>query len=183
MHYTDVQPDHPGDRARAAALLATICRVVAPYVDVRRAEADGFKPNFPGLVRQHYHFSRRDNFWTALSEFDPTRPTSLLYDRTADGSYHLTGVMYTAPRDASMAELDARVPLSIARWHQHLNICFAPTRDAALYAGDHPRFGNRGSIATRADCEVAGGRFLPQLLGWMVHIHPFAADPWAVEEM
>ena len=184
MHFTDLQPERPGDRARADALLAEIRRVLAPYQEVRRAEADGFSPNLPNLVRRHYHFTRRDNFMLALVKFDPSRPSSLLYDRDPDGTFHLVGVMYTARRGASLATLDERVPLSIARWHQHVNICFAPKMSAAAYGGSNPQFGNRGSIATAEACAAAGGRFTPQLLGWMVHIYPFETDPrqvWAID--
>ena len=184
MHFTALQPARPGDRERAAAILAEIRRVTARYTDVHAAEADGFTPNFPGFVRTHYHFSRRDNFMAALRQFDPARPTSLLYDRDAQGGYHLTGVMYTDRRDAPLAELDQRVPLSIGRWHQHLNICNPPVRSVAAYTGPHPRFGTNGSITTAADCAAAGGRFTPQLLGWMVHVYPFEGDPakiWAID--
>ena len=184
MHFTDLQAEKPGDRDRAAAILAEVRRVVAPYADVHRAEADGWTPNLPGFVRRHYHFSRAANFRAALIGFDPSSPTSLLYDRDSDGTFHLTGVMYTAPRGASLAELDRRVPLSIARWHQHLNLCIAPQRTAASYTGPAPRFGNNGSIATADECSANGGRFVPQLLGWMVHIYPFETDPakvWAID--
>ena len=184
MHFTDLQPEQPGDRARAAALLAEVRRVVAPYQDVHRAEADGFTPLLPTLVRRHYHFSRRDNFIAALTGFDPARPTSLLYDRDPDGTFHLTGVMYTARRGVPLAVLDQRVPLSIARWHEHLNICMAPTMTAAAYGGPNPQFGTHGAITTAEACAAAGGRFVPQLLGWMVHIYPFEQDPqkvWAID--
>ena len=39
------------------------------------------------------------------------------------------------------------------------------------------KFGPKGSILTEAECKQAGGRFVPQLFGWMVHVHPFAETP------
>ena len=35
------------------------------------------------------------------------------------------------------------------------------------------RFGPSGSIATEKVCEEAGGRFVPQMFGWMVHVYPY----------
>ena len=60
------------------------------------------------------------------SHFDPLKPTSLLYKKKADGGYKLVGVMYTDRVDATEDELNERIPLSIARWHQHINFCKAP---------------------------------------------------------
>ena len=119
----------------------------------------------------------------AAFRFDPTRPTSLLYEKESDG-YRLIGAMYTARPKATEAELDRRVPLSIARWHAHVKICLAPRELEAEMRGPHPRFGPRGSIASEADCSAAGGRWRPQLFGWMVHVYPFekdAAEVWNLE--
>jgi hypothetical protein len=38
------------------------------------------------------------------------------------------------------------------------------------------RFGFRGKIADAAACESAGGHFIPQAFGWMVHVYPFNGD-------
>jgi hypothetical protein len=32
-----------------------------------------------------------------------------------------------------------------------------------------------GSISTQETCDAAGGRFYPQIFGWMVHVYPFSA--------
>ncbi len=48
---------------------------------------------------------------------------SLLYAKNADGGYTLVGAMYSAAPDATPDDLDAIVPLSVARWHVHTNIC------------------------------------------------------------
>ena len=50
--------------------------------------------------------------------------------------------------------------------------------------GPHPRFGPRGSIDSEAGCSAAGGRWRPQLFGWMVHVYPFEKDPaevWSLQ--
>jgi hypothetical protein len=93
--------------------------------------------------------------------------------------------MYTAPRWASLADLDARVPLSVTQWHEHVNLCVpAGQRDPAQWMARDSTgrllFGTRGTIATASACQAAGGRFIPHFLGWMVHVYPFASDTAAV---
>ncbi len=72
-----------------------------------------------------YHFTNWGYGLAAAFRLDPARPTSLLYEKEPDG-YHLIGAMYTARKKATETELDRRVPLSIGRWHAHINICVAP---------------------------------------------------------
>jgi hypothetical protein len=88
--------------------------------------------------------------------------------------------MYTDRVDASEDEINERVPLSIARWHQHVNFCLAPLGHWSESFGSNPRFGALGSIHTREACEAAGGKFLPHVLGWMVHVYPDEQDPLKV---
>jgi hypothetical protein len=38
------------------------------------------------------------------------------------------------------------------------------------------RFGFRGKIADDAQCNAAGGHFIKQAFGWMIHVYPFAGD-------
>ena len=38
---------------------------------------------------------------------------------------------------------------------------------------DWKKFGLAGSISTPEACAEAGGRFFPQIFGWMVHVYPF----------
>ena len=105
-----------------------------------------------------------------------SKPTSLLYKKTADGGYQLVGAMYTDRGDATEEELNGRIPLSIARWHQHINFCRAPPGEQAAYFGPDAKFGLLGSITTKEACDAAGGRFRPHLFGWMVHVYPFQTD-------
>jgi hypothetical protein len=103
--------------------------------------------------------------------FDPAEPTSLLYKKTAGGGYELIGAMYTAPKRMTEDQLHERVPLSVAQWHAHVNICLPPRRDAGK--ADWTRFGLKGSIAREDECKTAGGRWYPQIYGWMLHVFPY----------
>jgi hypothetical protein len=91
--------------------------------------------------------------------------------------------MYTAPVSFTEEQLHQRIPLSIAQWHQHVNMCRPPTGHASEMFGPHPRFGLAGSIATQADCDAAGGTFLPHVFGWMVHLYPWETSDriWSVD--
>jgi hypothetical protein len=82
--------------------------------------------------------------------------------------------MYTAPRSFTEDQLHRRVPLSLAAWHAHVHLCLPPT-DAPR--PDWRRFGFRGSIVAEPACRDAGGRWFPQLFGWMVHVYPFESTP------
>ena len=178
MKLSPTRPVSPGDRERADALVQTLRRVLEPYRDSARAERDGYRPFLPQLPLPQYHFTNWRYGFLGAFTFDPEKPTSLLY-RRKDGKYVLSGAMYTAPARATADQLDARVPLSIARWHAHVNICLPPRNAKRV---DWTELGFKGSIATQAACDEAGGRFHPQVFGWMVHIQPFETDPariWA----
>ena len=171
------------DSARAREVAATLRAAIAKYSDVRAAEADGYKQFAPQIKNQRvYHFTSNRAAIKAAFTFDPERPTSLLYRRAADGSLRLIGAMYTAPRRASLDDLDARVPLSVARWHKHVNICVPPRGAAGRWReteNGQMRFGPAGAIATRERCDAVGGRFIPQLFGWMVHANVMEGDDLA----
>jgi len=177
MRMTPLATVEPGDRERAAAIVASLVPAIEKYRDYRVAEQNGYVPFHPEIPMPVYHFTNSWNAIAAQFSFDPTRPTSLLYRRTADG-YVLIGAMYTAPRSATPAQLNARVPLSIARWHEHVDFCIGPWGSTrADYIGPNARFGLKGSIATAQACAAAGGRFVPIVFGWMVHVYPFETDP------
>ena len=185
MQLTALRPIQPGDQQKAAAIVAAARAAMEPYKDYRKALADGYQIFLPNVPQPIYHFTKPDNMREARWQFDPSKPTSLLYKKTADG-YKLVGVMYTDRLRASEDELNSRIPLSIARWHQHINFCVAPRGQLAAYFGPHAKFGLMGSIDTKAECDAAGGFFLPHVLGWMVHVYPYETDPkkvWAVDDM
>lgn len=181
MKMTPAMPSHPGDAARAQKIVDALRGWIGKYEDYHAAEQDGYVPFLPNIPQKQYHFTNYQNAMAALSGFDPTKPTSLLYEKSGDG-YKLIGAMFTAPRAATLADLDARVPLSIAHWHQHVNFCKGPPGSTrADYLGPSAKFGLEGSIATENACDAAGGTFVPVVFGWMVHVYPFersTADVW-----
>ncbi len=180
MTMTALRPEVPADDQRAAAIVATLRAAIEKYRDFHVALADGYKIFLPNIPQQHYHFTSSYYGLEAQFTFDPAHPTSLLYTKTNDG-WELEGAMYTAPRRFTEDQLNARLPLSVARWHQHTNLCLPP-RGARFQDVDWKEFGLRGSIATEDACEQAGGRWHAVIFNWMVHVYPFETDPkmiWA----
>lgn len=183
MKMTTVRPLKPGDQERADAVAQAARRVAEKYTDYKVALADGFEIFMPNRPQKQYHFTNYQYAFETRMHFNPDHPTSLLYEKHGD-DYKLIGVMYTAPKRFTEDELDARIPLSIAQWHAHVNLCLPPNDMKQIAFGPHSRFGLAGSIATKEECDAAGGRFLPQVFGWMVHVYPFEqkpADVWSVE--
>jgi hypothetical protein len=178
MAMTKLHPLEAGDNARAETILIAARKFAERYRDYRKAEADGFTIFMPEQHQNVYHFVL-ENEDSGAKGFDPDHPHVLLYTKT-DGPnprYELVGVMYTAPYDSTREQLNARVPLSIARWHIHLNMCIPPQPERHDWLMEDPKFGLNGSITTAAACSAAGGRFKPHLAGWMTHIYPFETDP------
>ena len=166
----------PADDERAAQAAQTLRQAIEKYRDYRVALNKGFQPFLPKVPQSYYHFTKKFHGFKAALEFDPAQPTTLLYQRVGK-EYELIGAMYMAPKDASERGLHLLVPLSVAQWHAHINVCIPPkgTTDWTL-------FGVRGSITAEAECKKAGGRFVPQLFGWMLPVFPFKDTPeetWA----
>ena len=174
FRWTTLRTPNQADEATAWDILRQLRQQLARYREYRVAIDDGYEPFLPNVQQPHYHFTRKWNGFKAAFSFDPKQPTSLLYRKTPDG-YELEGAMFTAPKWASEADLDKRIPLSIAQWHAHVNICLPQKKD--MQSADWKKFGPKGSILTEAECKQAGGRFVPQLFGWMVHVYPFANTP------
>jgi hypothetical protein len=168
MHMTALRTATPEDWARADAIAAQLREAIEPYKDYHLAIADGFEPFLPNLPQAIYHFTSTRNGFLEAFTFDPARPTSLLYKKTAEG-YELIGAMYTMPRDATEEQLNERVPLSVAQWHLHTNLCMPTSAKNA----DWTKFGLSGSITTQTACSAASGRFFPVIFGWMVHVYPY----------
>jgi|SRR5437588_48565 len=184
MKMTPMAASAPGDQEQAAAVLAGARQAMDQYRDFRVALADGYQIFLPKLPQKMYHFTNYQYAMEATFTFNPQHPTSLLYEKQPGGGYKLIGVMYTAPAHATAEQLNQRVPLSVAQWHAHVNFCQAPKGREREYFGEHPLFGLLGSITTRDACETAGGRFVPQVFGWMVHAYPdekTAAQVWSME--
>jgi hypothetical protein len=179
MEMTPVRPMNPADSIRAAKLVTQLRSGIAKYRDVRIAVDDGFRQFAPQLKNQRvYHFTNyRWGFENAF-RFNPAKPTSLLYKKDASGSFVLIGAMYTAPKRFSIDKLDDRVPLSVARWHKHVNWCLPPKGQPERWTetrNGRAVFGPLG-VATEAECKSAGGRFAKDVFGWMVHANVFASD-------
>jgi len=168
-----------GDSARAAALVAEMRRDLAQFKNVDSALAAGYQPFFPNVPQPVYHFTNLGNALRERLRFDPAQPTALLYRKEPSGAYTLVGAMYDDAADTPLDELDRRVPLSIAHWHRHVNWCLPPRGAAARWHetnDGHPVFGPKSPIATAEACAAVGGRFLPHIFGWMVHINAFSGD-------
>jgi hypothetical protein len=183
MKMTSVRPPKPGDAARAQMIADQARRASEKYKDYHLALAGGFKIFHPELPQKIYHFTNYSYAIEAQFAFNPEHPTSLLYEKHGD-DYKLVGAMYTAPKQYTEDELDSRIPLSVAQWHEHVNFCTAPAGRKGEYFGAHPKFGLRGSISTQEACDEAGGKFHPVIFNWMVHVYPFEKDQasmWSVE--
>src|SRR5579862_3294362 len=150
MHMTATRPETAADVERANEIVKELRAGITKYKD--------------------YHFTNYGNGFLEAFTFDPARPTSLLYKKTA-GGYELVGAMYTMPKRASEDQLNDRVPLSVSTWHLHTNLCMPP-RDERKTA-DYTKFGLHGSITTQDACDAAGGTFRPVIFGWMVHVYPY----------
>jgi hypothetical protein len=188
MKMTDLRKLQPGDADRAQKVVEGARKAAEKYLDYHVALADGFKIFMPNIPQKIYHFTSSRYGMEAFWDFNPEHPTSLLYEKQGDG-YKLVGVMYTAPKRFNEDQLNERVPLSVAQWHEHVDFCRAPAdmpiaERMQKSLGANAQFGFKGSIHTEEACNAAGGRFLPVVFNWMVHVYPFEKDQaaiWSVE--
>jgi hypothetical protein len=183
MRMTAAREARAGDEARAAEIAAGARRAIEKYRDYRAALGDGYEILQSQVPQKMYHFNNLSYYGEAERRFSVEHPTSLLYEKSGAG-YRLIGVMYTAPARLTEEELDERIPLSVATWHQHVNVCLPPGDPLRHLFGGDPRYGLEGSISAEEGCREAGGRFYPRLFGWMVHLYPYERTPqemWSVE--
>jgi hypothetical protein len=181
MKMTPLREPRPGDRERADEIVETLKRTLKKYDDHQVALDEGYRIFLPGVRLPEHHFTNyvyaaREGF-----EFDAGKPSSLLYRKNGD-DYRLAGAMFTAPLGVGLEELDRRVPLSVAQWHLHSNVCLPPEGKGLQMLSKNPRFGlsPEASIASEAECASEGGRFYYAVFGWMVHVYPFEEDPKAI---
>ena len=183
MHMSALRDPQPGDEAKAQQIVEQARQALEKYKDYHVALAEGFVIFLPNVKQPMYHFTNWDFAVGEAFRFDPSKPTSLLYEKKGD-DYKLIGAMYTAPVRFTEEQLNQRVPLSVAQWHQHVNMCRPPKgqeRDQILKGA---KFGLNGSISSKEACEAAGGTFMPHLFGWMVHMYPWEKTQdaiWSVE--
>jgi hypothetical protein len=163
MSFSPAQPASPADTARALALLETLRNSLAPYQTLEAAEAAGYVPaRSPESVKEGklLHAGRRPRRLRSQGTFDPANPQALLFEKDASGAMKLSGAMFVAPPAASLADLDAMVPLGVARWHQHTNVCVA---------ADRAQSRRIVKATTEEECTRLGGRFRAQSR-FMVHV-------------
>lgn len=203
MTMTKLRTQTPEDTARAAQILQTMREQLSKYQDYKVAEANGYLPYMQSVPQDVYHFSSKQATQAEyLGDADLKHPGSLLYEKKTFGGYKLVGAMYSAPANFTPEQLDKIIPLGLARWHAHTNICLPKgiTEEEVMegrimpahhrmfsedmgtvrrtdprvgYLAD-PRFGFIGRISEQGECEAVGGNFHPQIFGWMVHVYPFA---------
>jgi hypothetical protein len=170
--HRSLTPLHPGtaaDTAQALAVVHQLRSAISPYQTLSAAAAAGYHPRRdsatvrPGKL---LHVGRRVRGLDRRSHFDAAAPKSLLFRRTADGSMRLAGAMFVAPPGATAEDLDAMIPLSVAQWHQHLDVCVARANGRRLVLR---------SVRTAEACEAAGGRFRAESR-YMIHVITDAGD-------
>ena len=170
MYMTKLRIATPQDWTKADEIAAELRDSIEKYRDYHVALDDGFRIFMPNLPQAEYHFTNYYNGYLESFSFDPSRPTSLLYKKTKTG-YDLIGAMYTMPKRVAEEQLNERVPLSVAQWHLHANLCMPPKEQRSR--ADLSKFGLQGSILTKDACTETGGTFYPVIFGWMVHVYPF----------
>ena len=183
MKMTALRTPQPGDAEKAQLVVVAARGAMEKYKDYHVALNDGFRIFHPEVPQKQYHFTNFRNAFKAAMSFNPDIPTSLLYEKNGD-DYRLVGVMYTAPKRFTEDDLNQRIPLSIAQWHEHVNFCAPPKDRKQEMLAPNPKFGLKGSIVTQADCDDAGGEFHPVIFNWMVHLYPLEKDSasiWSVD--
>ena len=177
MRMTPMRRATAADSARAEKIVDEAKEALVRFKDVRVAEREGYKKFAPNVKQPVYHFTSMRAAFRERFTFDPARPSSLLYKENADGSMRLVGAMYGAPKAATLDELNARIPLGIARWHLHTNMCVPRLTQLERWKefdDGKPVFGPLSPIATRTGCDAVDGRFLPVVFNWMVHVNVYS---------
>ncbi len=185
MEMTPLRAASAGDSVRAARVAGELRAELGKYRDTIAAVADGYKMFLPNVKTQKvYHFT---NNWRAVQEafrFEPRKPTSLLYKKDTSGRFVLVGAMYTAPKRWGPDRLDERVPLSVARWHKHVNWCMPKKGETERWLerkDGQAVFGPESPIATKSACDAVDGNFVDSLFGWMVHANVMEGnDPTSI---
>jgi hypothetical protein len=170
IKFTALRPHTAECLKRGQELIDTLKKSIEKYRhDSTAAVAAGYAGYYTDRDLPIYHFASKWRAAKELIRFDPGQPTALLYKKTA-GHYELIGAMYYAPGRYSEDQLDNRIPLCLVRWHRQVNICLPPS---GAEVSDDPRFGSNGTIVTELACREAGGRWYPEIHGWMAEVYPF----------
>ena len=178
MRMAPTRPATTADSGRAAEIVKTARAGLSKYADVKVAEQNGYVKFLPWLEEQSiFHYNNISNVLATLGTFDATKPVSLLYKKNDKGQMALVGAMYAAVPNATPADLDARLPTSIAHWHE-------PWILRTVRRFSAPRRAESSTARARAlahdQCapglHATGGRFVPRIFGWMAHVYLFAGD-------
>jgi hypothetical protein len=183
MRMAPRRPATPADQFRAKQIVLTARDALSKYTDVRVAEQEGYLKFLPWIESQSiFHYNNMENIMLTQRRFDAARPVSLLYKKQKDGSMKLVGAMYAAPPDATIEDLDVRLPTSIAHWHEHVDFCGPQPQDvrSGKVKIDGATTARWLKITTREACDAAGGRFVPRVFGWMAHVYLWESDDPAI---
>ena len=171
MYMTALRPVKPGDQAKAAAIVSAAKQAMTPYQDYHKALDDGYEIFFAQRAAIPHITSRR-----LPMPSRPARASIRSSRRRCSIRRRLTAMhwsgrwVYRSRPDASEEEIDSCIPLSIARWHQHVNFCkgtgraqggvLRPWREVRPAGLDQHR---RGVHSGRQEILSAC------VFGWMVH--------------
>jgi hypothetical protein len=139
----------------------------AKYLDICKAEADGYRPVGPYVPGMGIHYVRSD-----LTErpFDPEQPPILLYgkDSHRQRGYSLLGVSYVLNTlgGPDGQPVDSPFPKALAQWHKHQHVCVLPDNDATVDLSEE-------------QCKAQKGEFIPET-PWMVHAWIWQDSPAGV---
>lgn len=169
MSLTPARPGTSADTARALEVVHELRAAIAPYQTLEAAEAAGYRARRDaGTVKagKLLHVGKRMRRAGGQQGFDPKAPQALLYRREPGGRMQLAGAMFVAPLSATPEELDAMIPLSVAHWHRHVNVCVS---------GDRSSMKRLPHATTAEACEAAGGLFRAESR-YMIHVMTDAGD-------
>ena len=178
---TDRRPGSAADSLRGDELVIAIRDAIAKYSAPDLAMRDGYREVRDGdtATRAVVHYF---NWRYALEEavrFNPAKPAALIYRRGRNG-YRLLGATYTAPGATTEEALDQRVPLSVAQWHQHVDLCVPKPDDGPRWSevgpDNKPVFGPGSDIDTKVACDSVAGVFKDRVFGWMLEARVFVSD-------
>jgi hypothetical protein len=172
MRLTGSVPGTAADTARALDVVRRLRSAIAPYQTLQAAAAAGYharRDSTAVRTGRLLHAGRRRRAAEPDGGLSVDPPQSLLYRRVPDGSMRLAGAMLVAPPDATAEDLDAMIPLSVARWHRHVNVC-------AVREGRERRVLRR--VSSAEECTAAGGRFRAKSR-YMIHVMTDAGDDLA----
>jgi hypothetical protein len=168
MTMTELRPPTRADLERGRQIIETMRAALSQYKDYSIAIANGYQPFMPTVPQDVYHFANRQvTGGEYLGDFDLKHPGSLLYEKSTFGGWKLVGAMYDAPPDDTPAQLDKLIPLGIARWHQHTNICLPPgvTEQDVMNGNIGARM--RPDISSAVDSPMQRSPMLRMRLGYM----------------